>query len=122
MKPDQYILLIEDDQDISEAIKTILEEENIKVECTFNGIEALNFLTTNKTYPALILLDIMMPIMNGYEFREKQLKDPQISKIPTIILSASGNTETLEKLHFNDCLRKPLDLDSLLSVVSQYIS
>ena len=122
MSSDQYILLVEDDLDISEAIQSILEEENYKVKCTFNGKEALEFLTTTESIPSLILLDIMMPYMNGYEFRAAQLQDPRIANIPTIILSAAGKNEDLDKLNFKECLKKPLDLDTLISVVKRNFS
>ncbi|MDD4975167.1 MAG: response regulator [Bacteriovorax sp.] len=119
---DQYILLVEDDLDISEAIQSILEEEKYKVKCTFNGKEALDYLTTAEKTPSLILLDIMMPQMNGYEFREAQLQDPRIANIPTIILSAAGKYENIEKLNFKECLKKPLDLETLIDVVKKNIS
>ena len=122
MGSDQYILLVEDDLDISEAIQSILEEEKYNVKCTFNGKEALDFLATAKNTPCLILLDIMMPQMNGYEFREAQLQDPLIANIPTIILSAAGKYENIEKLNFKECLKKPLDLETLIDVVKRNIS
>jgi CheY-like chemotaxis protein len=121
MSSDQYVLLVEDDLDISEAIQSILEEEKYKVKCTFNGKEALDFLATAESNPSLILLDIMMPYMNGYEFREAQLLDSKIANIPTIILSAAGKHEDLDKLKFKECLKKPLDLDTLLDVVKRNI-
>lgn len=117
MGPDQYILLVEDDHDISEAIQYILEEENYKVKCLFNGKEALDFLMSTEKTPSLILLDIMMPIMNGYEFREAQLKLPKFADIPTIILSAAGECDNMLGFKFKECLKKPLDLDTLIEVV-----
>ncbi|MFA6236316.1 MAG: response regulator [Bacteriovorax sp.] len=122
MSGDKYVLLIEDDLDINEAIQSILEEEGFKVKCTFNGREAIEFLKDTSTIPSLILLDIMMPYMNGYEFREAQLKEPRISNIPTIILSAAGKHEDIEKLHFRECLKKPLDLETLIDVVKRNIN
>lgn len=122
MDSDQYILLVEDDLDISEAIESILQEENYKVKCKFNGKEALEHLSTAESLPSLILLDIMMPIMNGYEFREVQLKDQKIANIPTVILSAAGKNEDITKLNFKECIKKPLDLDTLLAVVKRNIS
>lgn len=122
MSSEQYILLVEDDLDISEAIQSILEEEKYKIKCVFNGKEALEFLSEAKTAPSLILLDIMMPIMNGYEFRAAQLKEPRIATIPTIILSAAGKTIENEELNFNECLKKPLDLETLIDAVKRNIS
>jgi CheY-like chemotaxis protein len=64
----------------------------------------------------------MMPIMNGYEFRNAQLIDPKISNIPTIILSAGGKYEDIEKLHFQESLKKPLDLETLINVVKKNLT
>lgn len=119
MVPDRYILLVEDDIDISEAVESILKEEGYQIKCVFNGKEALDFLQTTERGPALILLDIMMPYMNGYEFREIQLKDAKLANIPTIILSAAGKHEDIDKLHFKETLKKPLDLDTLIDVVKR---
>lgn len=117
MSTEKYILLVEDDLDISEAIQSILQEEGFNIKCTFNGKEALEYLKDAPAVPTLILLDIMMPYMNGYEFREAQLKDQKISEVPTIILSAAGKHEDIDRLHFRECLKKPLDLETLLDVV-----
>lgn len=122
---DQYVLLVEDDVDISEAVESILKEEGFNIKCVFNGKEALEFLAAAEKNPALILLDVIMPYMNGYEFREAQLKDSRISQIPTIILSATGPQETpenIERLNFHGTLKKPLDLDTLLDTVRKNIS
>lgn len=121
MSSDNYILLVEDDLDISEAIQSILEEEGFTIKCTFNGKEAIEFLADAPKIPSLILLDIMMPYMNGYEFREAQLKDKRIADVPTIILSAAGKHEDMNRLHFKECLKKPLDLETLIDVVRRNI-
>ena len=121
MNSEQYVLLVEDDLDISESIQTILEEEKYKVECTFNGKEALEYLATAEVPPSLILLDIMMPYMNGYEFREAQLKNPKIADIPTVILSAGTEQQDIDKLHFTQFIKKPLDLDTLIDVLKNNI-
>jgi CheY-like chemotaxis protein len=119
MNSDQYVLLVEDDLDISEAIESILIDEHYQVKCAYNGKEALDYLHSTKIIPSLILLDIMMPFMNGYEFREAQLHDPRIANIPTIVLSATGKQDDALKLHFNDTLKKPLDLSTLIYSVEK---
>jgi CheY-like chemotaxis protein len=121
MNSDRYILLVEDDMDISEAVETILAEEGFKIKCVFNGKEALDFLDNTVKNPSLILLDIMMPVMNGYEFREIQLKTPEIASIPTILLTAAEAHGDINHLKFHECLKKPLDLETLLAVVKRNI-
>jgi CheY-like chemotaxis protein len=122
MDDNKNILLIEDDIDINEAVTYILQEEGYIVISTFNGQEALEYLRDSNQKPALIILDIMMPIMNGYEFREAQLKDPKISSIPTILLSASGKYEDFSQMNFSECLKKPLDLERLIEVINRHFS
>lgn len=119
MNSKKTILLVEDDPDISEAIQSILEEEGFNVKCSANGQEALDYLKDASNSPSLILLDLMMPHMNGYQFREIQLKDSKIANIPTIILSAAGKCDDLIDFHFRDCLSKPLDLETLIDVVQK---
>ena len=116
-----YVLLVEDDLDISESIQTILEEENYQVQCKFNGKEALEYLINAEVEPSLILLDVMMPYMNGYQFREAQLKNPKIANIPTIILSAANESQNHKQFHFNDFIKKPLDVDTLLNAIKANI-
>lgn len=119
--PEQNILLIEDDLDINEAIQSILKDENFKVDAVFNGKEALDYLKNSHHNPSLILIDLMMPLMNGLQFREAQLQDPRIANIPTVMLSASNNFEDINKLKFQGYLPKPLDLDSLINIVRKFI-
>ena len=119
--PEQNILLIEDDLDINEAIQSILKDENFNVDAVFNGKEALEYLKNSHHNPSLILIDLMMPLMNGLQFREAQLQDPRIANIPTVMLSASNNFEDINKLKFQGYLPKPLDLDTLINIVRKFI-
>ena len=121
MVPEQSILLIEDDLDINEAIQSILKDENFKVNAVFNGKEALEYLKNSPLNPSLILIDYMMPCMNGLQFREAQLQDPKIADIPTVMLSATNNFEDINKLKFQEYLPKPIDLDSLINIVRKFI-
>lgn len=116
-----YVLLIDDDVDISEAIKAILIDEGYQISCVYNGKEALEFLDKANSNPSLILLDIMMPKMNGYEFRKEQLKDNKINKIPTVVFSAAGKFDDEESYQFTETIKKPLDLERLLKLVSTHL-
>lgn len=118
----KYILIVEDDLDINEAVVTILKEEGYQTKATSNGKEAIDFLNSTTNLPSLILLDMMMPIMPGLEFRRIQLQNPALFKIPTILFSAGLKGEDLSELHFNDFLKKPLDLDTLMIAVKKNIN
>lgn len=116
-----YVLLIDDDVDISDAIKAILIDEGYHISCVYNGKEALDFLNQAAVIPSLILLDIMMPKMNGYEFRKEQLKNDKLSKIPTVVFSAAGKFDDEESYKFTETIKKPLDLERLLAIVSTHL-
>src|SRR4051812_13349602 len=81
------ILIVEDEHPIRNVITEILEEEGYRVASAANGLEALTYLRQH-THPRLILLDLGMPIMTGWEFREQQQRDPTIAMIPVILMSA----------------------------------
>ena len=107
------ILLIEDDDNIREILALTLESEGYKVQSTSNGAEALDYLKTH-AHPGLILLDWIMPLMNGAEFVKIQDSDSRLRKIPTLIISA-----TTPELHqrfpaVQDCFLKPFSVSSLL--------
>jgi CheY-like chemotaxis protein len=107
------IFLIEDEPDIRESLREVLELEGYEVQCAANGFEAKESLRRLPT-PALILLDMLMPVMNGREFRSWQLEVPRLARVPVIVLSADPSQKELEGiLH----LHKPVDLSELLSAV-----
>ncbi len=115
------LLLIEDDKSISESFTEILREYGYEVRAAMNGEEALEYLSSVKDLPAMILLDIMMPVMDGYEFRERQLKLPRLAQIPTVVLSADGHIqEKSQRLSVAHFLKKPVDLEQLLGIVEKF--
>jgi CheY-like chemotaxis protein len=117
------ILLVEDDQAIRESLREILNDFGYPVQVAENGKIALDFLRQADVLPALILLDLMMPVMDGYEFRTVQLADPKLAEIPTIAVSASGNLqEKADNLRVTDYLKKPIDLEMLFSLIEHYFS
>lgn len=81
------VLIVDDDAAMREALCDTLELQGHQTNMVANGREALEHLGRFAP-PCLILLDLMMPLMNGWEFREAQLKDPQISGIPVVVISA----------------------------------
>jgi CheY-like chemotaxis protein len=116
------ILLVEDDRDIMETFKELLEIEGYSVACAYNGKEALSYLRAASA-PRLILLDLMMPIMDGFSFRREQKKDSKIADIPVVVMSADGNIEAKrDQLDVLEFIKKPVDIDAILSVVSRYVN
>jgi CheY-like chemotaxis protein len=114
------ILLVEDDPDIREAIHDVLTEEGYDVAVADTGLQALDRLRGGEPLPDLILLDLMMPVMDGWQFRAEQKRHPDWSAIPVIVLSAVGNThEKADSIGALGCLRKPLDIDELLEMLAR---
>jgi CheY-like chemotaxis protein len=114
------ILLVEDDVDIRLDLADILRAEGYDVSTAANGQEALEFLGQNGGQVGLILLDLMMPVMNGWDFRARQLEEPTLTAIPVVLLSGAGDVARHAlALKTAGYLIKPLRLDSLLGIVSR---
>jgi CheY-like chemotaxis protein len=114
------ILVVDDDADVRESLTEILGEEGYRVAGARNGREALEYLRS-ETRPSLILLDMMMPEMDGWRFRLEMQKVPELAAIPVVILSAHGSVrDAALALGVADYLRKPLRLESLLEIAERY--
>lgn len=114
------ILLVEDDDDIRVDLADLLREEGYQVATASNGQEALEWLQVNGEQVGLILLDLMMPVMNGWDFRARQLEEESLTAIPVVLLSGAGDVARHAlALKTAGYLIKPLRLDSLLRVVSR---
>jgi CheY-like chemotaxis protein len=111
------ILLIEDDPDLAEVVGEVLLMEGYRLSHASDGKAALEVLASPEL-PDLILLDLMMPNMNGWEFREAQLRDARLAKIPVVVLSATG--ERSRPIDAILVLRKPVTLDELLGAVRRF--
>lgn len=112
------ILLVEDDVIIRETMKDLLEMEGYRIMEAGNGKIALDILKRDEL-PGLILLDMKMPILDGRGFLDLKLLDENIVHLPVIVISATADSSLLHGS--NDFLRKPLDIDRLLSLVAEYI-
>lgn len=110
------VLLVDDDFDLRDALVPILEYEGHRVVSAANGQEALDRLQSMAP-PSVILLDLMMPVMNGEEFRAEQLRDPRLASIPVVVLSAHAYAEQRAAQIGARCLKKPFDVDVLLDEV-----
>ncbi len=113
------VLIVEDDSDLREMMAQLLTLEGFQSKTVANGKEALRYLSDANTPPDVILLDLMMPVMDGWEFRKVQQADPVLARVPTIVLSAldQGRANDLKPAAF---LKKPLDFDRLLQLVREY--
>ena len=112
------VLIVDDDYSVLDAVRETLEDEGYEVSIAANGLEALKDLREGGR-PCLILLDLMMPVMNGWEFRREQLSDSLLASIPTVIVTAyvgpipNGLGEAPK-------VRKPVKPEQLISLVETY--
>ena len=113
------VLIVEDDADLREMMAQLLQLEGFDAHTVANGREALDYLKDDGAPPRLILLDMMMPVMDGWEFRREQQRSPKLAEVPVIVLSALDQTRVgdIGAVAF---LKKPLDFDRLLDLVRRY--
>lgn len=116
---DRYLLIIEDDAGVREMLCAVLEDAGYRVATAEHGQEALEYLQANPP-PFVILLDLMMPIMDGRQFRREQLAIPHLAKIPVAVLSADLQLDKGEEMRGTVALKKPLDLDRLIEIVQRH--
>ncbi len=111
------VLIIEDDQAIRESIAEVLTDQGYVVAAAQDGVEGLR--EARAQHPNLIMLDLMMPTMNGWQFREVQKQDPSIADIPVIVISAYS---AVRGPALDEVARfpKPFDLVTLLLAVEKY--
>lgn len=112
------VLVVEDDTATRQLLATCLQLEGFCVSTAANGREGLEQLRQRR--PCLILLDLMMPVMSGEQFRLAQLSDPTLAAVPVVCISAVYNAkERAERLHAVACLDKPFDVMKVVDVVRQ---
>jgi CheY-like chemotaxis protein len=112
------VLVVDDDDELRETVCEILEDEGYKAARARNGAEGLDLLR-GTLKPSLILLDLMMPIMNGWQFREAQLRDPRLQHIAVVVMTASRNLDD-NPVEADEVLFKPLNLEALVATVQRY--
>lgn len=116
-----YVLLVDDDDGIRDALSLLLSDEGIRHRAAVNGREALDLLQVAGEPPALILLDVMMPVMDGFAFRRAQRADPRLADIPVLVLSAGLLDDRVQALEADGYLQKPLELDTLLRRLRRWL-
>jgi CheY-like chemotaxis protein len=115
------VLVVEDNEDIRDAVAESLEDAGYGVRVAANGAIAMNALRESSDLPCLILLDLMMPVMDGAQFLQEMRRDPRLSVLPVVLVTADGSAVTkATALGTHGGLRKPVQLDDLLSTVAKY--
>jgi CheY-like chemotaxis protein len=114
------VLVIEDHADLREMLAVLLESEGFGVQTASNGAEALKCLDDAR--PSVILLDLMMPVMTGDEFRERQLADPRYRDVPVICMTAAHDgRDRAKRIRADVYFQKPVDFDRLLDAVREHV-
>jgi len=113
------ILIVEDDIDLCETFKDVVELEGFRVQTASNGREALSLLN-DQPRPALIILDLMMPEMNGWEFLDRLRSHQLHSNVPVVVVTAAQEY-TFKGLHADGVLKKPIDLDNLIELIARLL-
>jgi CheY-like chemotaxis protein len=110
------VLVVDDDPDLRHMVRTLLELEGCEVVTAADGREALQQARAHR--PSVIVLDLMMPVMNGWSFRQEQLRDAALAHIPVLVTTAA--TEVIarpDSLGAARFFRKPLDFEAFTSAV-----
>jgi CheY-like chemotaxis protein len=114
----EYILVVEDDRDLREILADALELEGYQAVCCEHGEAALRHLDTGAR-PCVILLDLMMPVMDGWTFRERILEDASLASIPVVVMTAAGPDST-KTIRSDAILHKPLDMAAVVDALHEH--
>ena len=121
MSEPHRILVVDDDADIRTTVIEVLEDAGYEAHGAADGIEALAQLRDPEDKWCVVLLDLMMPNMDGRAFRAEQLQDPALSPIPVVIVSAMSDVaQAAEEMHVAAHMTKPITLADLVSVVDRF--
>jgi CheY-like chemotaxis protein len=110
------LLIIEDDEAARTALGDIFDYEGYPVALCSNGQEALEYLH-HQPLPALIILDLQMPVMNGWQFCHERSKDAALASVPVVVITAFQSPANLD---VDEVMRKPVDLERLMNTVRHY--
>jgi CheY-like chemotaxis protein len=120
-QPIYDILVVDDDLAIREMLREALEDAGYRVSDAEHGAQALAFLKKAETLPHVILLDLMMPVMTGWEFHLEQKADPRLASIPVIVLSARPSMQhEAFFMEVEEFIQKPMDMTRLLTTIQHY--
>ena len=118
---DDYVLLVEDDPDMRESMESVLAYAGHSITAVADGVEALSWLAGDHPHPCVIVLDLMMPGMNGFELRSRLRADQLLSLIPVVVLTGAGPLADRKGYELQaEILRKPIDLRDLLEAIHRH--
>jgi CheY-like chemotaxis protein len=116
------VLIIDDSDDMLSLLKHVLEGRGFGIDCRNNGEAALTQLKSGQPLPDVILLDLQMPVMDGYDFLKLKRQFPELSSIPTIVMSGVENCGPwADESVANSVLKKPLSISSVLDALKPYM-
>jgi CheY-like chemotaxis protein len=113
------VLVVEDDADLRSVMRDALETEGCEVALAADGREALEQLRTGAR-PCVVLLDLMMPNMDGWQFMEEVRLHPSLARIPIVVVSAYGSADGVRSVGAADYLRKPFRIETVMSLVVRH--
>src|SRR5687767_10862391 len=112
------VAIVEDDSEFRNMLRELLEEEQYRVVAVSNGAEALETLRGDDI-PNVILLDVSMPVMDGFDFLRLRNDDPELSAVP-VVLVTNAKPHERPTIGVNDVVRKPIDIDEILFAIKRY--
>lgn len=117
-RPTKRILIVDDDAAIRRTLSELLEDEGYGVASVANGREALEYLRDDPSSISLVLLDLMMPVMDGFQFRAEQKSDPMLASMPIVVMTARGGTERAG-IDADAVISKPFDVLKLMDTIER---
>jgi CheY-like chemotaxis protein len=115
----QSVLIVDDDPDIREILAETLVDKGFDVATAANGLEALRILRSMSVPPSVILLDLMMPVMDGWAFRQELLKEPALAAIPVVVMTAATPARAAA-VDSRAILYKPLHMGTVVGLVQEH--
>ena len=119
-RPAAPVLVVEDNGEVRQALVALLEAEGYHVAEAVDGVSALRLLRTAAVQPCLIVLDLMMPRMSGWDFRMEQSSDLRLAGIPVVVVSADPLASQAERMGAAAVLSKPADPEQFLELIGRH--
>ncbi len=113
------VMIVDDDPDIRDAFRSILEVEGYEVVCAEHGQAALDYLLHGRKQPCMIFLDLMMPVMDGQEFRDRQKQLQGAADIPVVVVTAAGR-DRQAGIDAAEILQKPISYEKIMHALERY--